>query len=194
MWYNFDPTKVRQVSFATNLLIRNSIIVMAADMEVVLTVDMQHWRDALRIPFNRTVGSKYLLNKKYLPLPVLSTDKLNTLEWILSSTLTVQSRIWMSPSLPPSLAIRPWFLPPTQKPGHMAKRAEKTKFDRYPYINLVPFILETTGRPGPHARKFINFLLRDADNPRIAVRDIWSTIQSVLHSAISKQQLTAAVS
>ena len=38
------------------------------------------------------------------------------------------------------------------KPGHMAKRAEKTKFDRYPHINLVPFILETTGRPGPHAR------------------------------------------
>ena len=79
------------------------------------------------------------------------------------------------------------------KPGLMAKRAEKTKFDRYPHINLAPFILETTGRPGPHARKFINYLLRDADNPPIAVRDTWSTIQSVLHSAISKQQLTAAV-
>ena len=73
MWYSFAPTKVRQVSLATNLLIRNSIIVMAADMEEVLIVDMQHWRDALRISFNRTVRSKYLLNKKYLPLPVLST-------------------------------------------------------------------------------------------------------------------------
>ena len=41
------------------------------------------------------------------------------------------------------------------KPGLMAKRAEKGKCDRYPHINLVPFILETTGRPGPHARKFI---------------------------------------
>ena len=51
------------------------------------------------------------------------------------------------------------------KPGLMAKRAEKAKFDRYPHVNLVPFILETTGRPGPHARKFINYLLRDADNP-----------------------------
>ena len=79
------------------------------------------------------------------------------------------------------------------KPGLMAKRAEKTKFDRYPHINLVPFILETTGRPGPHARKFIFYLLRDADNPPNAVRDTWSTIQSVLHSAISKQQLMAAV-
>ena len=79
------------------------------------------------------------------------------------------------------------------KPGLMAKRAEKTKFDRYPHINLVPFILETTGWPGPHARKVISYLLRDADNPPIAVRDTWSAIQSVLHSAISKQQLTAAV-
>ena len=86
----FCQTKVREVSFATNLSIRNSIIVMVADMEEVWTVDMQHWRDALQISFNRTVGSKYLLNKKYLPLPVLSTDKLNTLEWILSSTLTGQ--------------------------------------------------------------------------------------------------------
>ena len=45
------------------------------------------------------------------------------------------------------------------KPGLMAKRAEKSKFDRYTQVNLVLFILETTGRPGPHARKFINYLL-----------------------------------
>ena len=79
-----------------------------------MIADMQHWRDALRISFFRTVGSKYLLNKKYLPLLVLSMDRLNTLGWILSSTLTVQSRIWMSPSLPPSLAIRKWCLLPAQ--------------------------------------------------------------------------------
>ena len=192
MLYSFAPTNVRQVSFATNLSIRNSIIVMVADMEEVLTADMQHWRDALRISFNRTVGSTYLLNKKYLPLLVLSMDKLNTLGWILSSTLTVQSRIWTSLSLLPSLAIRPGFCCQHKTRIYGQERAEKTKFDRYPHINLVPFILETTGRPGPHARKFINYLLRDADNPPIAVRDTWS-IQSVLHSAISKQQLTAAV-
>ena len=75
---------------------------------------MQHWRDALRISFIRTVGSKHFFHKKYLLLPVLSTDRLNTLGWILSSTLTVQSRIWMSLSLLPSLAIRPWFLLPAQ--------------------------------------------------------------------------------
>ena len=114
MWYSFSPTKVRQVSFAINLSIRNSIIAMAADMEEVLIADMQHWRDALRISFIRTVGSKYLLNKKYLPLVVLSMDRLNTLGWILSSTFMVQSRIWTSLSLPPSLAIRPWCLLPAQ--------------------------------------------------------------------------------
>ena len=57
--------------------------------------------------------------------------------------------------------------------GHMAKRAEKGRFDRYPHINLVPFVLETTGRPGPFARKFICYLMRDADNPPIAIRDTW---------------------
>ena len=79
------------------------------------------------------------------------------------------------------------------RPGLVAKKVEKNKFDRYPHINLVPFILETTGRPGPHARKFIGYLMRDADNPPLAIRDTWSTIQSVLHSAISKQQLTGTV-
>ena len=78
------------------------------------------------------------------------------------------------------------------RPGLMAKRAEKNKCDRYSHINLVPFILETTGRPGPHAKKIISYLMRDADNPPLAIRDAWSAIQSVLHSAISKQQLTAA--
>ena len=56
MWYSIAPTKVRQVSFAINLSIRNSIIVMAVDMEEVLTVDMQHWRDALQISFNAQWG------------------------------------------------------------------------------------------------------------------------------------------
>ena len=36
------------------------------------------------------------------------------------------------------------------KPGLEAKRAEKNMFDIYPRINFVLFILETTGRPGPH--------------------------------------------
>ena len=51
------------------------------------------------------------------------------------------------------------------RPGFMAKREEKNKFERYPCINLIPFILETTGRPGYHAQKFIKQLYSDADHP-----------------------------
>ena len=58
------------------------------------------------------------------------------------------------------------------RPGHKAKGAQKSKFDRYPHINLVPFILETTSRPGPHARKFISYLLQDADNPPPAIKTL----------------------
>ena len=91
------------------------------------------------------------------------------------------------------LSCNPSLVSASQHPRHMAKRAEKTKLDRYPHINLVPFILESTSRPGPHARKFISNLMRDADNPPLAIRDTWSAIQNVLHSAISKQRLTAPV-
>ena len=59
-------------------------------------------------------GQKYLLNKKYLPSLVLLTDKLNMLEWTLSLTFMVQSRIWTSLSLLPSPAIRLWWLLPAQ--------------------------------------------------------------------------------
>ena len=78
-------------------------------------------------------------------------------------------------------------------PSHMSKRAAKVKFDRYSHVNLVPFILDPTSRPGYYTKKFIGNLMKDADNRPLAIRDTWSAIQSVLHSAISKQQLTAAV-
>ena len=102
---------------------------MAADMEEVLIADMQHSRDALRISFIRTVGSKCLLNKKYLPLLVLSMDRLNTLGWTLSLTLTVQSRIWMSLSLLPSLATRPWCLLPAQNQDLWPRERDFTSSD-----------------------------------------------------------------
>ena len=193
MWYSFAPTKVRQVSFAINLLIRNNIIAMAVDMEEVLIADMQHWRDALWISFIRTVRSKYLLNKKYLPLTRVVNGQTEHARMDLVLNLN-GSITYLDVSIVAPFSCNPSLVSAAStKPRLMAKRAEKTKFDRYPHINLVPFILETTGRPGPHARKFINYLLRDADNPPIAVIDTWSTIQSVFRSAISKQQLTAAV-
>ena len=57
----------------------------------------------------------------------------------------------------------------SSRPGYMAKREEKKQFDRYPSINLVPFVLETTGRLG---------------YPPTA-------IQTTLHNSISKHQLRA---
>ena len=58
------------------------------------------------------------------------------------------------------------------RPGEMAKRAED--FERYPHINLVRFVLETTGRPGHHAKKFISSLMKDADHPSLAIRHMVS--------------------
>ena len=72
------------------------------------------------------------------------------------------------------------------RPG-MARRREKIKIDRYPHVNL-----ETTCRRGYHATKFISNLMKDANPPSLAIRDTWSAVQSVLHSAISKQQFAAA--
>ena len=155
---------------------RNSITATAVGMEEVLIAGMQQWCDALQTSYNRIVASRYSLNRKYLLSPVLSMDRLNTLGWILSLTLTVQSRIWMCPLLLLSLAVRPWSLLPAQNQDLWPREREKNKFDRYPHINLVPFILETTRRPGPHARKFICYLMRDADNPPLAIGDTWSTI------------------
>ena len=78
------------------------------------------------------------------------------------------------------------------KPGHMARRAERSKFNRYPGHKLIPFVLETTGRPGYHARQFVQQLAAGHDKPAIVASEIWACIQSVLHGAISQQQLAAS--
>ena len=75
--------------------------------------------------------------------------------------------------------------------GFMAKQEEKNTFGRYLRINLVPFVLETTGRPGYHAQKFIKVLYGGTDPPPTAIRNAWPAIQTTLHSSISKQQLRA---
>ena len=75
------------------------------------------------------------------------------------------------------------------RPGCMAKREEKKKFDRYPRINLVPFILENAGRPGYHAQKFMKHLFSDTEHPPTPNRDAWTAIQTTPHNSISKQQL-----
>ena len=79
------------------------------------------------------------------------------------------------------------------KPGLVAKRAEKSKFDStHTSISFRSFLRPQAGlahTPGNSLTIYCEMLTTHL----IAVRDTWSTIQSVLHSAISKQQLTAAV-
>ena len=60
------------------------------------------------------------------------------------------------------------------RPGYMAKRAEKIKFDRYPHTNLVPFM-----PPWIPCQEVHQHLMKDADHPSLAIRDTWSAVQSV---------------
>ena len=73
--------------------------------------------------------------------------KSNERAWILFSITTARTRISM-------FLLCPLVAAASTRPAHIAKRAEKAKFDRYPHVSFVPFILETTGRPGHHAKKF----------------------------------------
>ena len=105
---------------------RNSITATAVGTVEVLFAGMQLWCDALQTSYNHTVEPKYSLNRKYLLSPMLSTDRLNTLGWILSLTLTVRSRIWMCPLLLPSLAIRPWSQLPAQNQDLWPRERRRT--------------------------------------------------------------------
>ena len=77
------------------------------------------------------------------------------------------------------------------RPGFMAKREEKETLGRYTRKKLAPFVFETTGRPGYHAKKFIKALYSDKDHPPTSIRDAWAAIQTALHNNISKPQLRA---
>ena len=77
------------------------------------------------------------------------------------------------------------------KGGYMARKEEKSKFTRYPNHRLIPFVLETTGRPGFHARKFVSDMVADHPQPSVASQNIWCILQNALQTSISHQQLRA---
>ena len=147
----------------------------------VSTAGMLQWPDAQQTSYTHTVAPRCRSNRReHARMDLVSNLNLSTTYLDVAVVAPFSS----NPALVAAASTRP---------GYMAKRAEKTKFDRYPHVNLAPFILETTGGPGHHAKKFISNLMKDAGNPPLAIRDTWPAIQSVLHSAISNQQLTAAV-
>ena len=84
----------------------------------------------------------------------------------------------------------PASLPQRLPASYLAKRAGKIKFERYLHINLVPLVLETTGRTDCHAKKFISSTTRDAHQPSLTIRDTWSAVWSVLHSVTLSHSVT----
>ena len=114
MWYSYAQTNVRQVSFATNLQIRNSIIVMAVVTVEVLIAGMQVLEDALRTSFNRTVESKVFIEQEVPALTRVVNGKTEhawmDLVFNLSGSVT-----YLDVSIvATSLAIRPWSQQPAQ--------------------------------------------------------------------------------
>ena len=100
---------------------RNSTIATDVGTEEVLTAGMQQWHDV-----SQTVAPRSPWNRKYLLLLELSTDRLSMRAWISFSTPTDQSRIWMSPLLLLSLAIRPWSQQPAQDQDSRPKELRRT--------------------------------------------------------------------
>ena len=47
-----------------------------------------------------------------------------------------------------------------KKPGYAALRAEYGKRQRYPVPNIIPFVLELGGRPGPTVVRFVRDLFK----------------------------------
>ena len=137
---------------------------MDVGMEEVSIAGMQQWPDVSQTSYTHTVAPKYSLNRRCLLLLALLTVSVNMRAWILSSTSTAQSHTWMSPLLLLSLATRLWSQQPAPDQDTWPKELKRGKVDRHPHINLAPLMLETPGRPGPQARKFISTLMRDASH------------------------------
>ena len=134
-------------------------------MEEVLIAGMQLWGDALRTLFNPMVASRYSLNRKYLLSPVLSMDRMNTLGWIVSLTLTVQSRIWMSPLLLLSLAVRPWSLQPAHYQDSWPRERRRTNSTGFhTSTSFLSSLRPQVGLAHMPGNSLAN-LMRDADNP-----------------------------
>ena len=71
-------------------------------------------------------------------------------------------RTLMSPLSLHFPAVQASLLRPASAQATWPRERKKVKIERYPHINLAPFILETTGY---HAKKFVSNLMKDAVNP-----------------------------
>ena len=122
----------------------------------------------------------------------------NMLAWMILFLIKMATpRTLMSPLSLHFPAVQPSLLPPANAQATWPRELRRANLTDIHSSTLSrsswrpPAALVTTGRPGYHAKKFISNLTKDADNSPLAIRDTWSAIQSILHSATSKQQLTA---
>ena len=107
---------------------------MGVGTAAALIAGIPQWPDALLMSSTRIVAPRYTLSRPFLPSPGTCPHGL--------CLRSASPRISMSPLSPPS---RPGLVAAASaRRGHMAKRAEKIKVDRYSDINFVFF---TTGRP-----------------------------------------------
>ena len=75
-----------------------------------------------------------------------------------------------------------------KKPGYAALRAEYGKRQRYPVNNIIPFVLELGGRPGPTAIRFIRDLFKlEGSSREQNIADVWTTISAALQTSIGEQ-------
>ena len=167
MWLGPARTKTQRAKSVTN----GGYTAPPLWLWEVSTAGVPQWPGASQTRCTHTAGPRCSSNRRF-------QGSGRRRVWTLFSTSTV-STTHLDVVIGGHLSSNPALVAAAStRPGHMAKRAEKSKFERYPRIDLVPFILETTGHPRHHAKKFISNLMKDADNPPLAIRDTWSAIQS----------------
>ena len=72
--------------------------------------------------------------------------------------------------------------------AYAAKRMEAIKRARYPGVNLIPFVIELGGRPGPSARKLITDLFEHETQDReSSIAQAWTMLSCVLQNSIARQ-------
>ena len=126
MLYSFAPTKVRQVSFATNLLIRKSITAMAVDMDEVLIVDMQHWRCLADVIHSHS-GTKVFIEQEVPALTRVVNGQTEHARMDLVFNLNGSVTYLDVSIVAPFSCNLSLVSSASTKPGLMAKRAERNK-------------------------------------------------------------------
>ena len=76
--------------------------------------------------------------------------------------------------------------------GEAARAMEDTKRLRYPGADLVPFVVETLGRPGESAKSFLRAMApADPEERSTVLGAVWQSISAIIQVANAEALLTA---